>query len=384
MKRRQVPSDMHSPIEMGGQALIEGVMMRSQTGYAVALRAPDGPITVRQIPYKPLAARHMLLRLPVVRGAVSLFEMMALGTRALRFSAEHFEAALQHTAPPAPDLPATPGTALRDQAFAATLLLSAAMVLLIVVILPNALTGMLGNVPLLDRFLAFGGADHFSEEDQPLLFNLIAGGIRAVIVLLYVWVISWNRDVRRVFEYHGAEHKAVLAFEDGREVTVARAQAHDTLHPRCGTTFLALVLIATIIAFALADSLIAGQVSGFPGWPFLLRKATLMSVHLALLPLISGVAFEILKACSMHLHNPLCRAALQPGLWFQRMTTRPPSDHMVEVAIVALLAALAIPESETVPHTYVVRGLEDDESAPAYRGPDAPHIRTKPKQETIA
>lgn len=368
---------------MGGQAVIEGVLMRSRTGYAVGLRRSTGAIIVRQVPYQPLARKWAFLKLPIIRGAVALVEMMAIGTRSLRWSAEEFEKDLARqeanhagTDPhgegeaeekPATNLPTSAKDAYKHAGFVGMILLSLAIVVLMVVIAPNVLTTLVGKLPVIGPWLDSLHPMGFAEENTPIVYNLIAGSFRAMILFLYVWVISWNSDIKRVFEYHGAEHKAVLALEEGREVTVARAQAHDTLHPRCGTTFIAVVVFVSIVFFALIAAFLSTRISGFPDFPYWEKKLITFGSHILALPLVAGTAFELMKFCARRPKNPICAAFLWPGYKFQRITTRPPDDTQVEVAIVAMLAALAIPTDMKDPAEYVVRGLEDDESSPAYK-----------------
>ncbi|MDK2970962.1 MAG: hypothetical protein PWP23_717 [Candidatus Sumerlaeota bacterium] len=384
-------------IEMGGQAVIEGVLMRAKGGYAVALRREDGAIVIRQVPYRPLARALPLLKLPIVRGMTALIEMLAIGTRSLQWSAEVYEETLRRregtpaesTQDPAQalqkeeaidsaPLPRTASDAFRHAGFAGMLALSLALVVLMVIVAPNALTLLTGKLPFLHAWAEARGTLGFTEENHPFAFNLISGVFRAAILVGYVWVISLNRDIRRVFEYHGAEHKAVLELEakgDERKVTVGGAQAHDTLHPRCGTTFLAVVVLVSIVFFAFAGAGLVAYVSGYPEWPFWQRKLATLGAHLLLLPLVAGTAFELMKFCARHERNPLCALLLWPGFRFQRLTTRPPDDEQVEVAVVAMLAALALDENASHPRQYVVRGLHDDETAPGYIPPSAPTIQ---------
>ncbi len=389
-------------LEMGGQAVIEGVLMRSRTGYAVALRREDGAIQVRQVPYVALMKKYTWARIPVLRGAVALFEMMAVGTRALNWSAQVYEERLKKEeaaqrsgtaessgrsseaqdqgARGENDLPQSASDAWRQAGFLGMMAISLSLVILMVVIAPNFLAAMVGKIGWVSDWATGRGTLGFTEENHPILFNLVSGLFRALIVVGYVWVISLNRDIRRVFEYHGAEHKAVLDFEQGGDVTVSRAQAHDTLHPRCGTTFIAVVILVSIVAFALVAAILVTYVSGFPDWPFIVRKLVTVACHILVLPLVAGIAFEIMKFCARRPRNPMCRALLWPGYRFQRLTTRHPNDHQVEVAIVSMLAALAIAPDEKQAHEYVVRGLQDDESAPGYRA-DARPASVRPCQE---
>lgn len=349
-------------IEMGGQALIEGVMMRSRTGYAAAVRrVDDGAIVVRQVPWRSFGQRHGWAKLPVVRGAVSLVEMMTIGMRTLHWSGEEYEAGLRRkdTGAQAEREKEGGDGALGKAAGAAMVAVSLALVILMVVVAPNLLAWLVGKLPPVDAWARAGGTMGFAEENHPIAYNLVSGFFRALILFLYVYAISLNEDIRRVFRYHGAEHKAVLAYEEGGDVTIERAQAHDTLHPRCGTTFLAVVVFVSIVVFALIAAMLVGFVAGFPEWSFWQRKLLTFGLHIAALPLVAGIAYELMKFCARHARHPLCAALLWPGYKFQRLTTRPPDDSMVEVAIVAMLAALAIAPEDREPQTHVVRGLQE-------------------------
>jgi uncharacterized protein YqhQ len=344
--------------EVGGLAVFEGVLMRSRTGFALALRRRDGAIDLYQFPLAGLFRRGH--RLPLIRGATSIAEMMLIGTRALRLSAEKAE-----------------GRTLRRKRprLGALLAVSAAMIAVLLVILPSTGATML---------LGLTGAS-FNESESPLLFHLVETLLRLLVLVAYIIAIGLDKDVRRVFAYHGAEHKAVLALEEGRDVTVARARAHDTLHPRCGTTFLALAAVIAGIVFLVCDWSLALHVSGFPDWPTWQRRTVAMACHIALLPLVAGIAFETIKWAARRPRHRVARILLKPGFWLQRLTTRTPNDHQLEVAIVALFGALAIAPDDRQQRHYTVRGLEDDETAPGYvpRSParPAPVAGTAPAQE---
>jgi uncharacterized protein YqhQ len=346
--------------EVGGLAVFEGVLMRSRTGFALATRRPDGLISLSQFPFRSLLQTGAGWRLPVVRGAASLGEMMVIGTRALRLSADR--------ATPG-ELPTSPGRT--------TVLLGISLVILsgLLVVLPNVLANA-----ALGRLVT-----DFNEADHPLLFNLVAAPVRLALLVAYVAAIGFSADVRRVFAYHGAEHKAVLALEDGRDVTVARARSHDTLHPRCGTTFLALLVLLAAVVYTVSDWLLATQVSGFPDWHPVWRRIASVAGHLLLLPVVAGIGFELIKWAARHPRHRVAAALLQPGFWLQRLTTRQPNDHQIEVAIVALFGALAIAPDDHQPRHYTVRGLEDDDTAPGYqpRSParPAPPLGTTPAEQ---
>lgn len=364
-------------LELGGQAVIEGVLMRSREGYAVALRRPEGRIVVRQVPWRSFSRRLPLLKFPVVRGVVSLLEMMTIGTRALHWSAMEFEAGLRRKRSPSPDdeedaaAVAGPGRLH----LAGLIALSLGVAVFLVVVAPSLLAALTALLLPLHWYAEWRGTLGFSEENHPLAYNVLSGAFRAAILLGYIWLIARNDDVRRVFQYHGAEHKAVRAYEEGVEVTVGRAQAHDTLHPRCGTTFLAVVVLISIVAFAAASASLVAFVGGYPDWGWWQRKGLAFLSHLAVLPLVAGISFELMKFCARHAKKRPCAWILWPGYRLQRLTTRRPDDYQVEVAIVAMLAALAIQPEDRTPQEYVVRGLHDDPSAPGFVPPEQPQQR---------
>jgi uncharacterized protein YqhQ len=338
--------------EVGGLAVFEGVMMRSRTGFALAMRRRDGAIRVRQIPYSSILQKRKAFALPILRGAAALGEMMFIGTRALNYSSAYLDGEKQEE--------------LDQKRLGILLGLSLLMMAVVFVLLPDLLTSYFFHKPFFESLLSLNQNGGYTEADYPIIANLVSGTIRLGLLILYIVCISFNKDIRRVFQYHGAEHKSVMALEEGRDVTVARARVHDTLHPRCGTTLLATLVLVTVVAFAVIDGLLAGQISGFPDWPLFWRKFVQLLAHLIFLPVVIGICFELMKYCNRNWGKKWCRAILWPGITLQRLTTRQPTDHQLEVAIVALLAALAIPRGEKQVKSYTVRGLEDDESAPGY------------------
>ncbi len=323
--------------------------MRSRTGFAIAIRHRDGTITLRQIPLAALSARKGPLGLPVVRGAAALGDMMLIGTQALRYSSNLLE--------DEEDRIRGKKTEDRPSNLPAIIAWSLGLMLLLLVLIPNLLSNVVGS---------WLGANHLFETDHPLLFNLLAGVMRLFVIVVYILAISLNHEVRRVFEYHGAEHKAVSNLGEGRDVTVGRARIHDTLHPRCGTTLLALVAIVSVFAFSITDYLIATRISGFPNWHFIIQKFVQIGGHLLILPIVLGLAFELVKYCARNLRSSFSRVVLAPGFFLQRLTTRQPDDLQLEVAISALFAALAISSRDREIKTWRIRGLEFDESAPGF------------------
>jgi uncharacterized protein YqhQ len=291
-------------LTIGGQAVIEGVMMRSPHAFTVAVRRggrPDGPIALLTEELRPLGDRHPLLRRKVLRGSVALFEAMWLGIRALNFSAnealETKDGKKEEIGPLA-----MAGTMLFALAFAFGLFFG----------LPLVLTYLLGA-----KYAAFKGN---------MLFNLTDGAIRISLFLGYVSGISFMKDIRRVFQYHGAEHKVIGAYEAGMPLTVENCRPCSCIHPRCGTSFLMVVIVLSILLFSLIPS----------AWPLWAKGLS----RIVLLPLIAGLSYEFIKYSATNRGNSLIEALMLPGLLLQRLTTRVPSDDQIEVAIRAMNEAI--------------------------------------------
>ncbi len=298
-------------LPIGGQAVIEGVMMRVPGRIVTAVRAPDGRIVVRDEAYMPITRRYRLLGIPVVRGAVSFFEMMVIGMRALSFSADVAMEGEDEARP------RTRATEWKEKlALAATLVLSLALGIGVFFLVPLAISQLL----------------HLQRN--ALLFNVAAGAVRVVLLLTYMAAISRWGEIRRVFAYHGAEHKSIFAREAGALLTVDGARPWPRFHPRCGTSFMLIVVLIAIAVFAVVDSLFPVVV----GHPQSLVERFL--THVALLPLVGGVGFELLKLSGRKRHHPLARWLMAPGLWLQRLTTCEPDDSQLEVALAALRSAL--------------------------------------------
>jgi uncharacterized protein YqhQ len=300
-----------SDFQVGGQAVIEGVMIRSETHVATAVRKLDNSIVVKKRPYKPLSRRYKLLNIPVIRGFIAFFEMLYLGVSSLNFSAEiaaeeadRVEGNKEKGEKPNPIF----------------------MVLTVVV--------AMGLAVLLFFFLPLWFASLFNVQKDALAFNLIAGVIRLTMFVLYVWLISRFKDIKRVFEYHGAEHKTIFAFEAKEEITPENAKKFTTLHPRCGTSFIIIVAMLAIAIFAVADTIFQ-WLTGYP--PALLTR---FAVHFSLLPLIAGSSYELLKLSGKTIDNPVTRILVKPGLWLQNITAKEPDLDQLEVAAVAVRASL--------------------------------------------
>lgn len=350
---------------MGGQAVIEGVLMRSPYGYVIALRQlHDNKILIKATPYIAITKRIKLLRLPFLRGVATLFEMLIIGIKALNFSARQWEASLRILEKQEKGEMTEEDTVKKrktGERFGSFIMLAAglALAIFIVVILPNLMTSYIGRLAPQSRSVEnimeqsgsvstpvkFPPSEKSSliEEQQPFLYNLIAGLLRAGIIVGYVFIISLLKDIRRIFEYHGAEHKTVYAYEREGEVNVASTQKYSTLHPRCGTSFLAIVIIVSIIIFAVIAQGVALLWQGFTVLPFVVKKSILIGLHILFLPLVAGSAYEIIKLSSRYYEKFWgFRLLALPGLLFQKMTTRQPNTEQLEVAIAALKTALSL------------------------------------------
>ena len=279
-------------LAVGGQAVIEGVMMRDAAKTATAVRLPNGEIAVEMHPVTSIRDRYPVLNLPLIRGSVIMVESLVIGMRALSFSAQ---AAGEED------------EQMTKKEIALTILFALVLASVLFIVIPT-------------------GAAHLAAAytNDPIVFNLIEGGIRLAIFLLYIWGISWMGGIRRVFQYHGAEHKTIHCYETGEALTVENVQKFPRLHPRCGTNFLLIVMVIAIVFHV------------FFGWPDLWLR---ILSRLAVLPVVAGVSYEIIRFAGRS-ENRIVRILITPGLWLQYLTTRPPDDEMVEVAIESLKAVL--------------------------------------------
>jgi uncharacterized protein YqhQ len=296
-------------LPVGGQAVIEGVMMRSPSRVAIAVRRVDGSLAFMERPFVSVTRRFKALGLPVVRGAVSLFETLSLGITALNFSADqatHDETNAKSAANTGPAsasaAAAAKPSALQGAGQLLTVAVSLGLGVLLFVVMPARLTGWLG----------------FHDR---IGFGLMDGLFRLLAFIAYLLLISQWKELARVLGYHGAEHKAIHALENRAPLTPESVQAFPRLHPRCGTSFLFLVVVVSIVAFT------------FIGRPRGLGDHLL---RIACMPLIAGVAFEFIRLMGKHADRPLVRVLVWPGLQFQRLTTREPDLSMCAVAIAAL------------------------------------------------
>jgi len=277
----------------GGQAIIEGVMMRSPSEYAIAVRKPDNEIILKTGQLKSLSNRIKFLKWPIFRGIINLIESLTLGLKALTYSAEQ-------------------ATGEEDKISKVemffTILIALVLFILFFIALPSTIARYL------DKYLS-----------SLIVYNLFEGTLRIGIFIFYLYFISKIKDIKRVFEYHGAEHKVIYTYEAGEELNVDNVKKYSTLHPRCGTSFIFIVLILSILVFSL------------------LGKQTLLlriAYRVAIIPLIAGLSYEILKLSAKNMDKIFIKWVVMPGLWFQKLTTKEPDAAQIEVAIKALKGVL--------------------------------------------
>ena len=298
---------------MGGQAVIEGVMMRSPHSYAVAVRQPSGSLAVKQAYLGRPSERHPWLKYPILRGLGVLGQSLVLGMRALRYSAEQAleepEASGREAAKPKKH------TELSGWMLAANVAFSVAFFIVLYKLVP--------------LYLATGITHRYMRTANNLTFNLLDGTIRIVLFLGFLALISQWKEIQRVFEYHGAEHKVVWAFEKRGPIDVATARACTRFHPRCGTSFLLVVMGIAMLVYML-----------LPFHTFWLRFLG----RIVLLPVIAGISYEYIRFAAK-MKGRLWKWSSQPGLWLQRLTTREPDDRQLETAIKALETAMALEQN---------------------------------------
>jgi uncharacterized protein YqhQ len=296
-------------ILVGGQAVLEGVMMRAPHSYCVAVRKADGRLVTEEKPLHRMSEKYPIFRLPVFRGVGTLVQAMTLGVNALQFSANAAldEGELKDGKKP---------VEISSGAMTATLVGNLLFFVALYKFVPLLLATQLGRMvpPLSGRFAT----------------NMMDGGIRIAIFLLFLFALSRFKDIRRVFQYHGAEHKVVFNYESGRPVTVENAQKFVTFHPRCGTSFMLVMLVIAMIIYALIP------VDGF--W-------IKFAARLAMLPVIIGLSYEIIRFAAKR-QGTLMGLLSAPGLWLQRITTQPPDDSQTAVAIHALDGAMELEQKQ--------------------------------------
>ncbi len=293
------------PLSVGGQAVIEGVMMRSPWRVATAVRDPEGFIRVKSAPHISIAKTHRIAKLPVIRGVVGLYEAMKIGIASLNWSAE---------------------IAGEEERRDPTFWERVGEVLLFIFSFVIGI-GLFMAVPYFVAGLA-------PQQGNQVIFHLIAGGLRIFLLIGYMGAISFIPDIKRVFQYHGGEHKSIFTFEKGQELTAACAKRESRFHPRCGTSFLILAALLTMVGFMAFDTLWVAYVSDFHN---LFHR---IAIHLPVIPLIAGLSYEVLRLVEKHSENPFWQPFVLPGFWLQRITTREPDETQLEVALAALKESL--------------------------------------------
>ena len=326
-------------IIVGGQAVIEGVMMRSPNSYAVAVRKPDGEIAFMAEPIPRLDQKYPLLKVPILRGGAILIHSMMLGIKALNYSAG--VAFDEETSSNEKDEKKNSGSMSAVASIAIALVFNVFLFIVLPLLLTNAIFIYFGwgNAPQLNLDHTLLAAQAWYQRAWTWLlalmtpvrpsvsFNLLDGVIRMAFFIIMIWTFSRLRDIRRVFEYHGAEHKTVFAWENGDALTVANARRYPRQHPRCGTSFLMIVMLVSILLFSVVkfDSLLLNLVT-----------------RLALVPVIAGISYEIIRAAGRKESSAFFAFITRPGIWLQNLTTREPSDDQLEVAIYALNESLKL------------------------------------------
>jgi uncharacterized protein YqhQ len=306
--------DPNQPIQVGGQAVIEGVMMRAKGMIATAVRRANGEIVIKKQPFTSVIEKYPWLNKPVLRGAVGLIEMMYIGISTLNYSAEiaiEDEEAAKNDGKPKKEKKVQTKLALT-----LTLIFSLALGV-----------GIFFFLPL------FAATQLFAVEQRPLEFNLVAGAIRIVILLGYLYAIAQMKDVHRLFQYHGAEHKAVFAFEQNAPLNVADAITFTRFHPRCGTSFVLQVMLIAILFFSVMDTLLLQFIDE-------LTLPIRLATHIPFIPVLGGIGYEFLKYSAKHSTTAIGKFFVAPGLWLQKITTEEPDESMMEVSLAAIKAAL--------------------------------------------
>jgi len=307
---------------IGGQAVLEGIMMRGKYNWAVAVRTPDGTIHTEEHELHSAAANRAWMRKPIIRGVVALVETLQLAMRAFTISASLAGESDEEQ--------------LSSKEIGFSLVMGVGLAILLFIVAPAVVTN-------------FALAPFFGKNPattQPFVWNIVDGVLRVAAFFIYIWAISRLEDIQRVFAYHGAEHKTIHAFEHGVDLEPPAIQSFSTKHIRCGTSFLLMVMVVAIIVFSLVPvRAIAASMGWTDRWQVL---GLLILSRLILIPLVAGIAYEItVKWAGTRPNNPVVKVLLWPGLQLQRMTTREPDDGMIEVAIAAMQPIVAREAAET-------------------------------------
>jgi uncharacterized protein YqhQ len=295
---------------VGGQALLEGILMRSPNHNVIVVRTPAGEINDKQEFYQTVISRHKLLNIPFVRGIINMLEMMVIGTKALNYSSLK---ALEEEEKPEPE----EGSSFNKISIILSMVFGLGIAILLFKFIPLWITDFLSNYLVL-------------LKENYLLYNLMDAGLKTSIFVGYIALMTLIPDIKRVFMYHGAEHKSIMTYENGLDLTVENARKQSRFHPRCGTSFILLVFLISIVIFTL-----------LPKNPDFITN---FSIRLLALPLVAGVSYEILKLSAKKSKNWFFRAIASPGLLMQRLTTKEPDDKILEVGLHSLKLALAAEE----------------------------------------
>ena len=298
---------------VGGQAVMEGVMMRAPHSYCVAVRKANGEMVTEEAPLARLSDKYPILKLPILRGLGTLGQAMQLGMKALQFSANQALDEAPKDGAPVDKKP----TEIPGWAMAANLVFMLGFFIVMYKVLPLFLARQLGNWNPM-----FHGR---------ITENFVDGGIRILLFLGFLFAISLTKDIQRVFQYHGAEHKVVFNFESGKPVTIPNAQSFVTFHPRCGTSFMLVVMVLAMVVYAF-----------LPVDNFWLK----LGLRIALLPLVAGLSYELIRFAAKRQDSLLMKAMTAPGLWLQRITTKQPDDTQAAVAIFALEGAMKLEKEQ--------------------------------------
>lgn len=295
-----LPKKGKDRIRVGGQAVIEGVMMRSPNSMAIAVRKPNGEIVVKRERLDFFSEKKIFSKIPLVRGVINLLSALVLGIRALNFSANQSLEEEKEVSP---------------WTLGLTFTFALCFGIFLFFLIPLFLTKWLRfAIPMVGT--------------SGILFNLVDGIIRLIIFLAYLWAISFFKEIRRIFQYHGAEHKSIFAFESGEALMAEQVKGFSYLHPRCGTSFLLIVMVVSIIVFAMI--------------PHHLSFGYKVASRVVFIPLIAGLAYEIIRFADQKRDSRGIQYFIKPGLWLQRLTAREPSEDQIEVALRALHEVLEL------------------------------------------
>lgn len=299
---------------IGGQAVIEGVMMRGPKEIAIAVRTPENEIVVEKRPISSVIQKSKFLKLPIIRGVVSFIESLIVGTSALMFSAEFYDIDDEEDKKKKAEMSEEELKKAEEKE-------SKAMTWAIYSSVVIALILGIGLFMMLPTFITGFLKDYIPNS---VVFSLLEGVIRIGIFLIYLSLVAKMKDIRRVFEYHGAEHKTIFCYESGEELTVENVRKHKRLHPRCGTSFLLIVMVVSIILFSFIS---------------VNNPLTRIGMRLLLLPVVAGISYEIIKFAGRS-KSKFMKIVSMPGMWLQKITTNEPDDSQIEVAIASLSAVL--------------------------------------------